>query len=367
MPRPPLTFILAGGGTGGHVFPALAIAGELKKQSPDAKILFVGTRKRIEEQIVPAHGYEFKAIWISGFQRKLQLQHLLFPLKVVVSLIQSFFLIRRFKPSAVIGTGGYVCGPVLAVASALGVPGFIHESNSYPGVTTRLLAGRATTVFLGFQNARKWLRESVSAETVGTPTSDMLDTASREEGLAYFGLDRSKQVVLITGGSQGSTAINNAVLTSVAAIAPAAHLIWQTGVRHFEAIRSVVERNRGGWVGPFVDRMDLAYAAADIIVCRAGATTIAEITRIGRPAILVPYPFAAEDHQTYNARSLVDAGAAVLIHDRDLPDRFTQELLSLMNDKDRQKRMAAAAKGLGRPDAGLVVAQKILDNITRES
>ncbi|MBI2620217.1 MAG: undecaprenyldiphospho-muramoylpentapeptide beta-N-acetylglucosaminyltransferase [Ignavibacteriales bacterium] len=366
MSQLPFTLILAGGGTGGHVFPALAIAAELKKLRPEARIIFVGTKNRIEERIVPGYGYDFTTLWIGGFQRSLGLQHFLFPLKLLVSTIQSFFLIRHTKPSAVIGTGGYVCGPALAAAVMLGVPAFIHESNSYPGATTRLLASHATRVFLGLDDARRWLREKEHIELVGTPTSDSFEKASKEEALRHFGLDNRKPVVFVTGGSQGSVSINNAVLASVSRLGKRVQLLWQTGPRHFEVIRKATEGTPVGWIGPFIERMDLAYAAADLVVCRAGATTIAELTRVGIPAILVPYPFAAGDHQTHNARSLVESGAALLIPDSDLGSRLSQEIRSLLDNPEKQRGMAVAAKRLGRPEAARVVAERIMEIISKK-
>ncbi len=266
--------MLAGGGTGGHLFPALAIADELRKISPNAEILFIGTRHKIEARVVPHHGYEFKAIWISGFHRSLRPGNLAFPLKVLVSLVQSFFVIRDFKPDVVIGTGGYVCGPVLYAASLLAIATVLHESNSYPGVTTRFLAGRATKVFLGFEHARTWLRRSDNVELVGTPIRDSLGRASRADALRFFGLNPHRKTALIVGGSLGAASINQVVSQSINALTESGlQLIWQTGKNGFEEVIQKISGRNVGWVGAFIERMDLAYAAADLVVCRAGATT----------------------------------------------------------------------------------------------
>lgn len=356
-----LRFLFAGGGTGGHLYPALAIAERLKKERPLAEILFVGTRGKIEARVVPEHGYAFRSIWISGIHRSFRPGNLVFPLKVVVSLVQSFFLIKEFRPSAVIGTGGYVCGPVLMAASWMGIPTFIHESNSYPGITTRLLAGRMTRVYLGFERARTWLKNVPHAEVTGTPTRESLGTASRAEGLRLFNLDPAKQTVLVMGGSQGAASINAAVAQSLESLEKAsAQVLWQTGTAEFEKLRALARGRSIGWVGAFIDRMDLAYAAADLVVCRSGATTLAEITQLGKPAILVPYPHAAADHQTFNARTLADVGAAVLIHDRDAASTLRQAMLTLLSDPSRRLRMADACKALGKPDSTGEIAGKIL-------
>lgn len=355
--------MLAGGGTGGHLFPALAIADQLRKTRPNAEILFIGTRHKIEARVVPYHGYAFKTIWISGFHRSLRPENLVFPLKVLVSLVQSFFVIRDFKPDVVIGTGGYVCGPVLYAASLLGIATVLHESNSYPGTTTRLLAGRVTKVFLGFEHARTWLRRSDNVELVGTPIRDSLGRASRADALHFFGLNPQRKTALIIGGSLGATSINQAVSQSINALTESGlQLIWQTGKNGFEEALQTSGRNIG-WVGAFIERMDLAYAAADLVVCRAGAATLAELTGVGKPAVLIPFPHAAADHQTFNARTLVDAGAAVMIRDADLPLLLKDSVLELSADTERLRRMASASKKLGKPDAASEMTIKILSMI----
>lgn len=353
--------IFAAGGTGGHLFPALAIADELRK---DAEILFVGTRHKIEARVVPAHGYAFKAIWISGFHRSFRPGNLAFPLKTLVSLVQSFFLIRDFKPDVVIGTGGYVSGPVLYAASLLGIATVLHESNSYPGVTTRFLAGRATKVFLGSEHARARLRPSDNVELVGTPVRDSLHRATRADALRFFGLNPKRKTVLIVGGSLGAGSINQAVQRSIKAFAESGlQIIWQTGKDGIEQAREEISGRNTGWVGAFIERMDLAYAVADLVVCRAGATTIAELTSLGKPAVLIPFPAAAADHQTLNARALVDAGAAEMIPDRELESLLKDTVLELSANPGRLRRMASASKKLGKPDAAGEIAVKILSMI----
>ncbi len=354
--------MLAGGGTGGHLYPALAIADEIKKLAPSAEFLFVGTKGKIEARVVPQRGYPFRTIWVSGFHRRLTISNLLFPVKVVVALVQSFFLIRKFRPNIAVGTGGYVCGPVLWMASLLGVPVVLHESNSYPGVTTRMLSGKAAKVMTAFEQSKQWLKREDNVELVGTPTREILGMVSKEAGLEFFRLDATKKAVFVFGGSLGAASINNAVLSMLDELrAHSIQLIWQTGQSDYMRVRDAVGNPEGAWLGAFIDNMEHAYAAAEIVVSRAGALTIAELTRVGKPAILVPYPHAAADHQTVNARSLVDAGAAVMIKDSEVASMLKVELFGLLNDSKRQSDMAQSSKRLGKPDAGNVIAKKVLD------
>lgn len=344
------------------MFPALAIAEELKKLRPRADFLFIGTRGKIETRVVPDRGYRLTTIWLSGIRRSLAPGNLLVPLKILVAVVQSYMLIRRVKPSVVIGTGGYVCGPILYVASLLGVPTVIHESNSYPGFTTRLLARRVSRVFAAFEDVKRWIPDRQSIEIVGTPTLGSLESASREEALTYFSLDPNKKTVLIVGGSLGAASINAAIVPLLPKFGDSGiQCIWQTGQGLFSEIRDRAGSQPPGWIGPFIDRMDLAYAAADVVVCRAGATTIAELTRIGKPAILIPYPYAAADHQTRNAKTLADAGAAVMIADRDVTVHLEKDLFALLQNSAVQTGMVAASRRLGNPNAARRVAEEIVN------
>jgi UDP-N-acetylglucosamine--N-acetylmuramyl-(pentapeptide) pyrophosphoryl-undecaprenol N-acetylglucosamine transferase len=353
--------LVAGGGTGGHLFPALAIADEIKKLRPEAEFLFVGTKGKIEARVVPQRGYPFRTIWISGFHRRLTIDNLLFPLKVVVSLVQSLLVIQRFKPDVVIGTGGYVCGPILLVASWLRIPTVVHESNSYPGATTRMLAQRTTRLFIAFEATKRWLHRLDNVELVGTPTRDSLESISRDEGRKFFALAPEKKTVLVFGGSLGAASINSAVMESLdVLLAAGVQIIWQTGQTEYQKVSQALGGKSVGWIGPFLDQMEYAFAAAEVVVCRAGATTLAELTRIGKPAILVPYPHAAADHQTHNARSLTDAGAALMIADKDVSEKLQSVVLDLVHDESRLDQMSKASLKLGRPEAGRDIAEKIL-------
>lgn len=354
--------LLSGGGTGGHLFPALAIAEEVQKLEPATEFLFVGTRGKIEASIVPQRGYPFRSIWISGFHRRLTIENLLFPVKVIVSLIQSLMILRKFKPDVVIGTGGYVCGPVLFVATRLGIPTVVHESNSYPGITTRLLASRVQKVYIAFESTKQWLRTIGNVELLGTPTRDSLGTVSKQEGRSFFGLDEYRPTLLIVGGSLGAASINSAVLSSLdVLIRSGVQLIWQTGQSDHERVQQALGSRKVGWLGAFIDRMEFALGAADAVACRAGATTLAELTRIGKPAILIPYPHAAADHQRHNAQALADAGAAVMIEDNEVAQKLGTTVVDLLNDTSRLKAMSSASRALGRPDAGPTIARKVLE------
>jgi UDP-N-acetylglucosamine--N-acetylmuramyl-(pentapeptide) pyrophosphoryl-undecaprenol N-acetylglucosamine transferase len=356
--------LVAGGGTGGHLYPALAIADEIKKLQPKAEFLFVGTKGKIEARVVPQRGYAFRTIWISGFHRRLTIDNLLFPLKVLISLVQSFFVIRQFRPHIVVGTGGYVCGPVLFIASIMKIPTVIHESNSYPGITTRMLATRATRIFIAFDDAKRWLKRTDHATLIGTPTREILGAVSQTASREFFRIDQNKKTLLVFGGSLGAASINDAVLETLDSLLnEGVQFIWQTGQRDFERIRGAIGNKSIGWLGVFIDRMECAYGAADLVVCRAGATTLAELTRVGKPAIIIPYPYAAGDHQTHNARSLAEAGAAVIIANRDARQKLKSVALDLLSNPGRLLNMAKISARLGRPEAGREIAATILEMI----
>jgi UDP-N-acetylglucosamine--N-acetylmuramyl-(pentapeptide) pyrophosphoryl-undecaprenol N-acetylglucosamine transferase len=353
--------LVAAGGTGGHVFPAIAIADEIKKMNTNTEFMFAGTKEKIEARVVPQKGYAITYIWISGFHRSLRVENLLFPIKVVVSLFQSFILIKKFQPDVVVGTGGYVCGPVLYVASMLGYPIVVHESNSLPGVTTRMLSKRATRIFTGFDATTRWLKRKDNIECIGTPTRDVLGKISRKDGARFFNFDPSKKTVFVFGGSLGASSINQAIDNLVTDLAEAdIQLIWQTGNTD-GSFADKWKTMKNCWISTFIYEIEYAYAASDIVICRAGATTLAELTRLGKAAILVPYPHAAADHQTFNAHTLADAGAAVMIDDKNVQLKLKDELMTILNDDERREQMNEASRKLGKPDACREIARRILD------
>lgn len=363
-----LRVIIAGGGTGGHVFPAIAVAEEIKKSRPDADILFIGTQKKIEARVVPQKGYPFRSIWISGWSRKVRWESLLFPFKVIVAMIQSYTIMKQVKPDVVIGTGGYVCGPVVRTASYLGIPTVIQEQNSYPGVTTRMLAPKADRVHITFDETRKYLRRTDNVFTSGNPTRNELDTVSREDAFQKFNFDPERPVVLVFGGSLGAATINKAVIASMNVLDDHnIQLLWITGDSMYEEILNKTERRPDRLIVPFLDDMASAYAAATIAICRAGATTIAELTRTGVPAILVPYPYAAANHQEFNARTMADNGAARMILNANLVDRLPGVLQELFGEPDKLSSMREKSKTLGKPEAGKIIAASIIDLAERRT
>lgn len=367
MQRKPLRILFAGGGTGGHLFPGIAIADEIRKILPDATITFVGTKKKIEARVVPQRGYTFAPIWISGFRRMRSVENLLFPLKLMVALIQSFILILRFKPDVVVGTGGYVCGPVVYVASLLGVPTLIQEQNSYPGVTTRLLAGRATEVHLTFETSARFLKRADNVRVTGNPTRATLGTMTRFESARFFEIDPQKKTVLVFGGSLGARSINDAMLKLVDGLwMNDVQVIWQTGETDFQRVRESLGKGAPSVkLYRFIEQMEYAYGACDLVISRAGATSVAEIARAGVPSILVPYPFAAADHQTENARAMVEHGAAVMIKDGELDEELPDMIRSILNDPDRQRTMAAKTQALGKPKAASILAGAVIGLASR--
>ncbi len=362
----PLRVIFAGGGTGGHLYPALAIAGEIRRMRPGAEIEFVGTRGRIEERVVPASGYRITMIWISGFRRGLHISALLFPLKVVVALLQSITLLRRVRPQVVVGTGGYVSGPVLYAATLLRIPTIVQEQNSVPGVTTRLLASRVDEVHIAFKDARRYLKRKDNVRCTGNPTRSEMDGIPRERGASGFGLDASLPTLLVIGGSQGSVGVNSALLQALKpVVAAGAQILWQTGDRDFDRIsadprvRDVLPGGRLHLV-KFIERMGDAFAASDLVLCRAGAMTLAELTRIGKPSVLIPLPSAAADHQTGNARSMEEAGAAVMVPEREAGEMLGSLIPDLLRDRNRLLAMADRARSLGKADAGRELAAAVI-------
>ncbi len=363
----PLRIVLAGGGTGGHLFPGLAIADEIKRIYPEANITFIGTKEKIEARVVPQRGYNFVPIWISGFRRRFSWSNLLFPVKVVTALVQSFFLMKKLKPDVVVGTGGYVCGPPLYVASLLGIPTLIQEQNSYPGITTRKLASRVNEVHLTFENSKRYLQRLDNVKLSGNPTNAKLGTVSREDGAKHFSLTPSTKTLLVFGGSLGATSINNEIERILPELMKLnVQLIWQTGSLDFERSENTVQRMLGGAstqqvkVLKFIENMECAYAAADFVVCRAGATTLAELTRVGLASILVPYPFAAADHQTENARAMVEANAAMMIKDSELKEKLFSTIQEFLADESRLKAMSEKAKSLGKPEAASTIADAVI-------
>jgi UDP-N-acetylglucosamine--N-acetylmuramyl-(pentapeptide) pyrophosphoryl-undecaprenol N-acetylglucosamine transferase len=356
--------IFAGGGTGGHLYPAIAIADEIRKNDPDAQILFVGTKQKIEARVVPQKGYQFRSIWISGFQRKFRFATLIFPCKVIVSMMQARSIIKEFTPDVVVGTGGYVSGPVLRVAAMLNVPTLIQEQNSYPGVTTRMLAKKVNEVHLTFEGSKKYVADAQKIFVSGNPTRSNLNRCSYDGACRYFGFnpDDRRTTVLIFGGSLGAHTINNAVAKNLNKLMQRnLRIIWQTGSEDYSSVKKTTELYTSNqlWVNAYIDDIEYAYAASDLVVCRAGATTIAELTVLGKPALLIPYPLAAANHQVENARSMAESGAAEILYDDDASEKL-MEKISVMLDGTRLATISSECKKLGKPDAAREIARHVL-------
>lgn len=352
-------FLFAGGGTGGHLFPAIAVAEQIREMKPDADILFIGTKDKIEGRVVPKLGFKFKSIWIKGFSRKIKLENLLFPLKLVVSAIQSLLINISFKPRVAIGSGGYVAGPAIWAASVMGSKVILLEQNSYPGVTTRLLERFADEVHLSFTASKKYLRRKKIQHLTGNPVRKNLRRMEKREALEKFGLSGEKKTLLVLGGSLGAKTINEVMAANLKILEEnAIQVIWQTGKNYYEQFKSM--NSDKAKVYDFIEDMNSAYSACDLLLARAGATTIAELLNLGIPAILVPSPNVAENHQYYNAKSLSDNEAAILIEDKNLSDDFVQTVLDVFNSEKKLNELKNKALELARPNAAQVIAQNAI-------
>ena len=355
-------FIISGGGTGGHIFPAIAIADELKRRLPDAEILFVGAKDRMEMQKVPQAGYPIEGLWISGLQRKLSWQTLLFPLKFISSLLKSRSIIKRFKPDAVIGTGGFASGAVVKVAGQMGIPTFIQEQNSYAGITNKMLAKNAHKICVAYDAMEQFFPKEKIVKT-GNPIRDgLLNIAEyRSEGLSYFHLDSQRKTLLVLGGSLGARRINQLIEQQLPLFEQlGVQVLWQCGKLYYEEYKKYnSEQVR---VLAFIDRMELAYAAADVIISRAGASSVSELCVVGKPVIFIPSPNVAEDHQTKNARAIADKQAAILLRESELNEQFANTFSKLIADEAQQEALSAHIKALAQPNATKDIVNLILND-----
>lgn len=358
--------LIAAGGTGGHVYPAIAIADALREAYAGVEILFVGTRNHMEWHAVPEAGYDIVNVWISGFHRRWTLKNLMLPVKLSVSIIQSFGIIGEFKPDVVISCGGYVAGPVGWVAAKRGVPLVIQEQNSFPGVTNRLLGKHAETVFTAFEEAARFFPEGKTI-LAGNPTRTDLTQADPSQAYSAFRFSPEKPVLLVLGGSGGARAINEAMAAQIDRLhnAMGLQIIWQCGDKYYDEFRNRVHSRdlENLRLRDFITNMDEAYAAADLVVSRAGALSCAELALTGKPSILVPSPHVAGDHQTKNARAMVEEGAAELIKDVDLKETLAGLVKELIENRERLRAMQQAALKLSRPDAASRIAHEILQLI----
>ena len=342
-------FLFAGGGTGGHVLPAISIADEIKNMLPNSEINFVGTKNKIESKMVPNYGYRFYTIWISGFQRKFNISNLMFPVKLIVSIFQSFLLLKNLKPNVVIGTGGYVCGPIIFVSNLIGIPTVLHESNSFPGITTRILGKFSNLLLLGFENTKKYFTQNLNLEVVGIPTREV-GTISKITASKFFNLDEKKKTILVFGGSLGAKSINSVIEKNIIKIEKLGfQLIWQTGNEEFNNLQTNKIR-----IYPFIDNMNMAYSVADLVVCRAGAMSVAEVIAANKKVIFVPYPFATDNHQFVNATEGLKKISGTIIVDKDLNEKLVDEIKKLSNLKTKK------TISIKKNSVNKVIAQKII-------
>jgi len=358
--------VLTGGGTGGHLYPGLAIVEELNRKV-DCKILFIGTKRGLEVRVVPDLGYEFRTVWISGLKRRKIFSNIIFPLKMIVSLFQALWILKRFQPDVVVGTGGYVSWPVLTASILLKKKTVIQEQNRAPGLVTKILAPYADSVHLSFEDSVKFFKKKSNLKLSGNPTRKELDNYSKEDGYRRFGLMPEKKTLFVFGGSQGAQAINQAVLGILDRLMNENDLqiLWATGPRWIDEIRKKTEifGNRICAL-PYIKNMGMAYAVSDLVVCRAGATTVAEITRIGLPTIFIPFAGAANGHQEKNARLLWESGAAEIVLESEISQgKLERTILSLIKKPARRKEIATKVREFGRPDAASVIAEDIISQV----
>ncbi len=365
----PKRVIISGGGTGGHIFPAIAIAQTLQKIDPSIEILFVGAEGKMEMTKVPSAGFKIIGLPIVGLQRKLTLKNLLVPFKLLKSLWKARSVIRDFDPHIAIGVGGYASGPLLRMAGWMGIPTMVQEQNSYPGITNKLLAKRAHRICVAYKGMEQFFPVD-KIQLTGNPIRPIvLDTAGkREAGQNFFGLERSGQTVLVVGGSLGARTINESVAASLDSwTAAGLQVIWQTGTSYFQQAQAAAKSFGGVKVFDFISQMDLAYGAADLIVSRAGAMSISELCIVGKPVILVPSPNVAEDHQTKNAMALVNEQAALLVKDQSARLELGSTLLALSNDAILCSTLSGHISKMGHRDASDRIAKTVIEIIDTTS
>ncbi len=347
----PYKFIISGGGTGGHIYPAIAIANELKLRYPDAKFLFVGAKDKMEMEKVPQAGFEIKGLWISGIQRKLTFKNLSFPFKLISSLWKANSIINKFKPNAVIGTGGFASGPTLMMANRKGIPTLVQEQNSYPGITNKLLSKKASKICVAYDNLERFFPSEKIVKTGNPVRQDLLSIHTKtEEARIFFKLDEKKKTILVLGGSLGARRINQLIESQLEFFKnQEVQLVWQCGKLYVDEYKKYNDLENVQ-VHQFLNRMDLAYAAADVIISRAGASSVSELCIVGKPTIFIPSPNVAEDHQTKNAKSVADKHGAILLKESEL-DTFSIVFETLMKDKGKQKNLSENINELALPNA----------------
>ena len=366
----PLKIIVSGGGTGGHIFPAIAIANAIKSLRPDTQFLFVGAEGKMEMEKVPAAGYKIEGLWISGLQRKLTLSNLAFPFKVISSLMKARKILRIFKPDAVIGTGGFASGPMLEVAARKGLVTLVQEQNSFPGITNKLLSKKVDRICVAYGGMEKYFPKEKILLTGNPVRQDILNLdGKRERGLEFFGLETSKRIILVIGGSLGARTINESIVNCLPAFEENnIQVIWQTGKGFFDTAKQEVGKYEGKGIKAFdfIQKMDYAYAVADLVISRAGASSVSELCLVKKPCILIPSPNVAEDHQTKNAMALVTHNAAVIIKDAESREKLCVQTIALINDSEQCFKLSENIGKLAFKDSATVIANEVLSLINRK-
>lgn len=356
-------FIISGGGSGGHIFPAIAIANELKRRLPDCAILFVGANGRMEMEKVPQAGYDIKGLNIAGFQRGSISKNLSLPFKVVSSLIDAIGIVKEFKPDVAIGVGGYASGPLLFAASLLGVPTLIQEQNATAGLTNRLLSKRAKTICAAYEELQK-VYTGKNVVMTGNPIRSEITSFKDNctEAVQYFELDASKKTILIVGGSLGAGTFNEAVKAQIEAIKnnSSIQIVWQTGKYYYQKYKSVADGVENLKCLQFIDRMDLAYSIADVVISRGGAMSISEMQVLGKPVVFVPSPNVTDDQQTKNVMALVNKNAAVMVRDTEAKISLISETIALLNDEVKRKTIAQNLHAMALPNAAERIGEEVL-------
>tara|TARA_B100001059_G_scaffold168263_1_gene168022 strand:- start:3750 stop:4838 length:1089 start_codon:yes stop_codon:yes gene_type:complete len=354
----PIKLIISGGGTGGHIYPALAIAKGIKETNPDSSILFVGAKNKMEMEKVPNEGFSIKGLWISGFRRSFSIQNFLFPLKLFVSIIHSFLIIKKFKPNVVIGTGGFASGPILKVAQWIGLPTIIQEQNSYPGITNRVLSKNANRICVAYEGMENFFPKSKLRFTGNPIRASLINSRSNDEAKSYFDLNPKMKTLVVIGGSLGSKRINQLVMSKLDFFKKLnLQVLWQCGSTYYKKYSEISSKNI--FIKPFITDMDKLYTAADFIISRAGAGTISELCCVGKPIILIPSPNVTANHQYHNALALVKEKAALMIEEKELEENFQKNFSLLVSNESIQKQIMKNLRRLSKPDA----TQKILNEI----
>jgi len=357
--KPSVNILISGGGTGGHIYPAIAIANELKRRNAEANFLFVGAKDRMEMEKVPQAGYAIKGLWITGIQRKLTLKNLLFPFKLIHSLYNAKKIIKKFNPNVVVGTGGFASGPTLQMAAKKGVPILLQEQNSYPGITNKILAKKASAICVAYDGLERFFPKDKIIKTGNPVRQDLLEIShKRAEAQAFYKLDTAQKTLLVLGGSLGARAINKLIESQIDWLVDnKVQVIWQTGKFYFETYKHF-DSLKGVQVFEFINTMDLAYAAADIIISRAGAGSISELCIVGKPVIFIPSPNVSEDHQTKNAMAVATKNAAILIKENELRD-FQNQFKNLLKSQEKQDELGKNIKLLALPNATEHIANEV--------